>query len=447
MDWTKLDFAFWLSGGMVFVLVALSAFFSGSETAVTAASRARLHQMEQEGNARARILNRLRSRKERVIGALLLGNTLVNILASSLATSALIRLVGAAGVAYATLAMTIVILIFAEVLPKTYALNYADRVALAVAPTLSRLMVVLAPAIVAIETVVAWLLRCFGADIHNLAVAPSDEELRGAIELHRGADEEIRHERAMLRSILDLTDVEVSEIMTHRRSLVMIDIDQTPAAILAEVLDSPFTRLPLWQGQPDNIVGVVHAKALLREVNARGGKVEDLDVLSIAAKPWFIPDTATLFDQLQEFRRRREHFALVVDEYGSLMGVVTLEDILEEIVGDIADEHDVTVLGVRPQANGSFIVDGSVTLRDLNREFEWRLPDDHASTIAGLVLYEARRIPEVGQIFTFYGFRFEVLRRQRHQITGLRITPPPEFLSIPPIVPAPATPPPAAPPA
>jgi Mg2+/Co2+ transporter CorB len=273
-------------------------------------------------------------------------------------------------------------------------------------------------------------LRLFGSTIRTASMGTSAEELRGAIELHRGEEtteeEEVRHERAMLRSILELNEVPVSDIMTHRRNLVTIDAGQQPAQIVDEVLASPYTRLPLWKDNPDNIVGVLHAKALLREVRAHGGQLDPLDVVALAAQPWFIPDTTTLLDQLQAFRERREHFALVVDEYGSLMGVVTLEDILEEIVGDISDELDVNVAGVKPQPNDSYIIDGWVTIRDLNREFEWRLPDDKASTIAGLVLHEARKIPDVGQVFTFYGFRFEILRRQRHQIATLRVTPPSE---------------------
>ena len=168
------------------------------------------------------------------------------------------------------------------------------------------------------------------------------------------------------------------------------------------MLDSPFTRIPLWRDDPDNVIGVLHVKALLRAIRHKGDQLEGLDPVAISVKPWFIPDTTNLLDQLQAFRARREHFSLVVDEYGSLQGVVTLEDILEEIVGDISDEHDIPVAGVRPQANGSFIVDGTVTIRDLNRQFEWDLPDEEASTIAGLVLHEARRIPEVGQTFTFF---------------------------------------------
>jgi Mg2+/Co2+ transporter CorB len=412
------------TGVAIFVLLVLSGFFSGSETALTAASRARMHQLEQEGNARAGIVNRLRDNKERLIGGILLGNNLVNILATALATSVLTALVGDAAVPLATLTMTLLVLIFAEVLPKTYAIHHSDKAALRVAPVLRFVVTVLAPVVQGITLLVRGVLRLFGRDVSQVTISDYADELRGAIELHRGADEDIREERAMLRSILDLGEVEVSEIMTHRRNVTALDADLPPEDIVELAIRSPFTRLPLWQGDQDNIVGVLHAKDVLRTVRDRQVPLTQEDILATAAKPWFIPDTTTLFDQLRAFRKRREHFALVVDEYGSLQGVVTLEDILEEIVGDISDEHDVPVAGVRPQPNGSFIVAGTVTIRDLNRQFEWRLPDDNASTIAGLVLYEAQRIPEVGQTFTFYGFRFDILRRQRNQITLLRVTPP-----------------------
>jgi Mg2+/Co2+ transporter CorB len=417
----------WIMVATIVVLLLAGAFFSGAETALTGASRARMHQLEQEGNRRAREVNRLREQKEQMIGTLLLGNTAINILASSLATGVAISLWGDSGVVYATVVMTALILIFAEVMPKTYAINYADRSALAIAPMVQGVVRVLVPLTKSVAWFVRIMLRLMGVDIHTQSlVSTSEEELRGAIELHTSIDteEEVREERAMLRSILDLTTVEVSEIMTHRRNVVMIDAALPPGEIVDAVLNSPYTRVPLWQGETDNIVGVVHAKALLREVHAHSGETGKMDILAIAHKPWFTPDTTTLFDQLQAFRKRREHFALVVDEYGSLMGVVTLEDILEEIVGDIADEHDVQVAGVRAEPGGAYVVDGTVTIRDLNREFEWRLPDDRASTVAGLVLNEARRIPDVGQTFVFYDFRFEILSRQRNQITSLRLTPP-----------------------
>ena len=236
-----------------------------------------------------------------------------------------------------------------------------------------------------------------------------------------------QHERAMLRSVLDLAEVEVGEIMIHRKTITRLNVDDSPVAVVEQVLASPYTRLPLWRDDPDNIVGVLHHQGNCCESSAQTRRADtELDLESLAGQPWFIPETTHLLDQLQAFRDRREHFALVVDEYGSLMGVVTLEDILEEIVGDIADEHDVSVPGLRPQPNGSYVVDGKFTIRDLNRELEWDLPDEEAATVAGLILHESRRIPDVGQAFRFFGFRFEILRRQRNQITAVRVTPPPD---------------------
>lgn len=407
--------------GAILALLVLSAFFSGSETSLTAVSLPRMHTLERHGNHRAGMVNELWRQKERLIGAILLGNNLVNITASALATSLLIGFFGDAGVAYATLGMTLLVLIFSEVLPKTYAIHHADRMALAVAPVMRIFVLILFPITHAVHMVVRGTLMLFGVQMSaTLSSERSEEELRGAIDLHAGEGEEVRHKRAMLRSIMDLADVEVEEIITHRRKVISINADLPPRRIVEEVLQSPHTRLPLWRNDPDNIVGVLHAKALLRAVEALPD-IDKLDVLSIASAPWFIPESTDLLSQLQAFRSRHEHFAIVVDEYGEVGGIVTLEDILEEIVGEIADEHDVEIEGVQMQADGSVVVDGAVTIRDLNRQFEWRLPDAEASTIAGLVLDEARRLPEVGQTFAFHGFRFEILGRQRNQITSIRM--------------------------
>ena len=422
-----MDDAFWISLGAIAFLLVLSGLFSGSETALTAASRPRLHRLEQHGSHRARIVNRLREQQERLIGAILLGNNMVNILASALATGLLIGLFGEAGILYATLAMTLLVLIFGEVLPKSYALRNAERLALAIGPFLRPVVFVLAPITLAIQAIVRGTLRLFGVRIggEQHAVA-TEEDLRGTIDLHAQADADVHHERAMLHSVLDLADVEVGEIMVHRQDAATINADEPPDAIVEAVLASPYTRIPLWRGKADDIVGVLHAKALLRQMRAPGDDIGSLDIVSIAAEPWFVPESTTLLDQLQAFRDRREHFALVVDEYGALMGIVTLEDILEEIVGDIADEHDIQVSGVRAQPDGSLIVRGTVTIRDLNRQFDWDLPDEEAATIAGLIMHEARRIPEPEQVFEFYGFRFEILRRQRNQITAIRLARTPE---------------------
>lgn len=408
--------------GAIALLLILSAFFSGSETALTGASRPLMHQLEVTGNSRAVIVNQLQEKQGSLIGAILIGNNLVNILASALATSLLITQFGEAGIIYATLSMTALVVMFSEILPKTYALQNADRMALSIGPIIRPVVFVLSPLTHATQSIVRLTLRLFGIKLGaGESFFSHNEELRGAIELHEGSDEAVQHERAMLRSVLDLAEVEVGEIMVHRKTVIMVNLDDTPQDIVEQVLESPYTRVPLWRDQPDNIVGIIHAKELLRALHGDPEAGAKLDIEELAADPWFVPETTRLLDQLHAFRSRHEHFAVVVDEYGTLMGVVTLEDILEEIVGDIADEHDVSVPGLRPQHDGSYIVDGNFTIRDLNRQLEWSLPDEEAATVAGLVLHESRRIPEVGQTFLFYGIRFEIMRRQRHQITAIRV--------------------------
>ena len=407
------------------VLLLISAFFSGSETALSATSQPLIHQMAQAGDRRAKIVHRLQLNKERLIGTILLGNNLVNILASSLATSVMITLYGDLGVAYATLAMTLMVLIFAEILPKTYAIKFSNEAALSVAWPISHIVTILSPITISLSYLVRGVLKVVGIDVgNNESFTLSDEELRGAIELREGEEESDDQERAMLHSVLDLADVQVGEIMVHRTNVVGVDADLETETIIQQILDSPYTRIPLWRERPDNVIGVIHVKALLREIRAHGGDTSNLDLVTIAATPWFVPEQTPLLDQLQAFRSRREHFALIIDEYGSLMGVVTLEDILEEIVGDIADEHDVTVTGVDQKDDGTLLVDGSVTIRDLNREYGWNLPDEEASTVAGLILHESRRIPDTGQSFKFHNFRFDIVERERHQITSVRVTPP-----------------------
>lgn len=410
----------------VVFLLFLSAFFAGSETAMTGCSGARMHSREKEGDRRAALVNRIRSQKENMIGALLTGNTLVNILGSALATSVFIKMFGESGVIYATAIMTVLVLVFGEVLPKTYALHYADNLALKVAPAVNAVIIVLTPLLHFISFFVRKTMKLFGADISIVHVGDHVEVLRGVIEMHKGQEEETQDQRAMLRSVLDLFEVDVEEIMIHRRNVNMIDASQPMEKIVEQVLESPHTRIPVWRGEQDEIIGVIHSKQLLRELQENKDNAAAVSLEKIMTPPWFIPESTTLYDQLQAFRKRREHFALVVDEYGSFMGIVTLEDILEEIVGEIDDEMDVAAKGLRPAAGGSYLIDGGVTIRDLNREYDWSLPDDEDyATVAGLILYEARRIPEVGQSFSFHGFRFDIVKKQRNQITLVRITPPP----------------------
>jgi len=408
----------------VIALLLLSGFFSGSETALTAASRARVHRLAEEKSRRARIVLKLLEKPEQMLGALLLGNNLVNILASALATSLFLRLFGDAGVFYATAVMTALVVVFAEVLPKTYAITNTERVALGVAPLVRVAILILTPFTTGVRFVVRITLKVFGIDIgENQPVLSSHDELRGAINLHHREGGVVKNDRDMLGGVLDLKELEVSDIMVHRKNMTMIDASLTNMEIVSQALASPHTRIPLWQDDAENIVGVLHAKDLLRALYSVEWQLSRINILAIATTPWFVPDTTTLQGQLNAFLRRKAHFALVIDEYGALQGLITLEDILEEIVGEISDEHDVERSRVRKQQDGSVIVSGSLPIRDINRALDWHLPDDEATTIAGLVIHEARTIPDVGQVFTFYDFRFEVMRRNRNQIAVLRITP------------------------
>ena len=382
---------------VILLLILASAFFSSAETALTAASDARMRQLAGKGNRRARLVETLRDDREGLIGSILIGNNAVNVIASALATSVFISVFDDAGVIWATITMTVVLVVFAEVMPKTYALNNSDKYALLIAPAVRLVVVVLSPLSIALRMLANSLIRK-----HQTDESDREEELRGMIELHGAeGDGDSRETQAMLSSVLDLNEISVEQIMTHRAGVKMIDADSDLESLLREVLASPHTRHPVYSGNPDNIIGVLHVKDLLRAIDGQGADAPPGDGLGllqdIVSEPYFVPETTLLFDQLQSFRTRREHFAVVVDEYGDLQGIVTLEDILEEIVGDIDDEHDVDLAGLTAQPDGSWIVDGAVTIRDLNRALAWQLPDEDASTIAGLVLYESRTIPRPGQ--------------------------------------------------
>ena len=409
---------------VILLLVLASAFFSSAETALTAASDARMRQLAGKGNRRAKFVERLRDDREGLIGSILIGNNAVNVIASALATSVFISLLDDAGVLWATVTMTVILVVFAEVVPKTYALNNSDKYALMIAPPIRAVVIVLSPLSIALRMLANSLI---GA--RRDQEADREEELRGMIELH-GADGDAddRETQAMLSSVLDLNEISVEQIMTHRAGVKMVDADSDLESLLRDVLASPHTRHPVYSGNPDNIIGVLHVKDLLRAVGEQPKREEESLprngrglLQDIASEPYFVPETTLLFDQLQAFRTRREHFAVVVDEYGDLQGIVTLEDILEEIVGDIDDEHDVDLAGLTAQADGSWIVDGAVTIRDLNRALGWQLPDEDASTIAGLVLYESRTIPRPGQEFRFHNIRFRILKRNGNKLTSLRL--------------------------
>ena len=429
---TALDAAFWATSGVILFLLVLSGFFSGSETALTAASRGKLRAQADKGSRGAQRALNITEDNERLIGSVLLGNNLVNILAASLATTIFTRVFGESGVAVATLVMTLLVLIFAEVLPKTYAITNSETAAAMVARPISLVVRIFAPVVAMVRMLVRGILRLFGVqtdpDSHIMAVR---EEIAGALQLGHSEGVVEKEDRDRILGALDLSDRFVEEIMLHRSGIEMIDIEDAPEDILQQCLQSNHTRLPVFDGEPENIIGVIHAKDLLRAMyqiiggpSGDAAKLREFDVRQVAMPPYFVPETTTLDEQMRQFLRMRTHFALVVDEYGSLQGLITLEDILEEIVGEITDEFDPDAEQTVERAeDGQFLIEGAMTIRDLNRATEWSLPDEEANTVAGLVIHEAQMIPEVGQVFSFHGFRFEVTAREGNRITELKIRP------------------------
>ncbi len=426
------DSAFWISAGIILFLLILSGFFSGSETALTAASRGKLRTQADRGSRGAARALKITEDNERLIGSVLLGNNLVNILAASLATALFTRMFGQNGVALATLVMTILVLVFAEVLPKTYAITNSERAAALVSRPISFVVLVFSPVVAAVRLLVRGILRLIGVEVDpDSNILAVHEEIAGALQLGHSEGVVEKEDRDRILGALDLRERVVEEIMLHRSGIEMINADNKPADILEQCLHSNHTRLPVFRDDPENIIGVVHAKDLLRAMYKLIGDPEGqalalkkFDVATVAMKPYFVPETSTLDEQMRQFLRRRTHFALVVDEYGSLQGLITLEDILEEIVGEITDEFDPDAdHPLAASEDGHFFVDGAMTIRDLNRATDWSLPDDEANTVAGLVIHEAQMIPTPGQVFSFHGFRFEVTARDGNRITQLKIRP------------------------
>ena len=427
-----LDAAFWITIAVILFLLVLSGFFSGSETALTAASRGKLRSIADKGNKGAERALKITEDNERLIGSVLLGNNLVNIMAASLATSIFTRAFGESGVALATLVMTLLVLVFAEVLPKTYAITNSEKAASIVSGPIAVVVTVFAPVVAAVRLLVRGVLRLFGVQIDpDSNILDVHAEIEGALTLGHSEGVVEKEHRDRILGALDLNERAVEEIMLHRSGIEMINADDDPQDILQQCLHSSHTRLPVFQGDPENIVGVIHAKDLLRAMykiiggpEGDASKLRTFKLSDVAMKPYFVPETSTLDEQMRQFLRRRTHFALVVDEYGSLQGLITLEDILEEIVGEITDEFDPAEdQTVTPEADGQYTIDGAMTIRDLNRATDWNLPDDEANTVAGLVIHEAQMIPTVGQVFSFHGFRFEVTERDGNRITGLKIRP------------------------
>lgn len=403
------------------ITLFLSALMSASETAMTASSKARLNSMINQNHSGALRVWQLLDNPKKFISAILLMNNFVNIVGPTIITLYCVKLFGDIGAVYSTAIMTILVIIFGEIIPKSLAIAKATELSIILAPIISFTVFITTPLVMMMQIVVNIIFKIIG--FHSKGIVDEDvlrQELRGSIDISHQSGAVFKDEKDRLGGLLDLRDLDVSDVMMHRKDITMMDVEMPLKELISEILKTPYTRVPLYQDNIENIVGVLHAKDVLRALVEKQLSFEDINIHEIMRKPWFIPETTPVTVQLNKFLSHRNHFAIVVDEYGGLRGLITLEDILEEIVGDIRDEHDIEIPGLRRYPDDSYVINGKTSIRDLNRKTGWKLPDENYTTIAGLIIHESKTIPEKGQSFLFFGVRFEILERERNQITKVR---------------------------
>ena len=403
---------------LLLFLVMLSAFLSGSETALTATSKPRIIAQVKKGSKRANFVLKILNNKDNVISSILLSNNLVNILASSLATAFLYDIFGVSGIFYATLIMTIILVIFAEVLPKTYSINRPNRTALKISPIIYYLNKMLFPFVFFINIIVKSLIKRQVND-NKLSDLQSEEELQGIIDLYKTSNPDSEHEKDMLQSILQLNDTTVEEVFTHRTNIYSINSELDITETINQINKSRYTRIPFWKDNPENVIGLLNVRSLNIDLSTKDkSKKIIFDKIS---KPWFIPETSNLLEQLVEFKKRKEHLAFVVDEYGELLGLITLEDIIEEIVGEIVDEIDAPLNEFEKNNKGLVITNGEKNLRDLYKHYDLEVPESTSSTIAGHIMDIAKKIPLFGETIHDGVFSYKILSHSRKQISKIEI--------------------------
>ena len=405
---------------IVIFLLFLSGLLSGSETSITSVSKSKIHKLAIRGDKRAQQLLHLIKNKSDFISSLLIGNNFVNILASVLATAILIKYYGDRGILYSTILMSLLIVIFSEVLPKSYALIRPDRFALAMSKYLIVFSKIITPIMLLVKAINWSFFKIMRIDLENKATSKTArEDIRNIINMHEDEGRLLKDEGDMLNAILDLKEITVEKIMTHRKNIYSIDLNNKNE-FFPRISKSSFSRIPVWKENPNNILGLIHAKNVLTNLNDQG----QLDITKIKEnliKPWFVPETTKAKDQLNEFIQRKEKLAFVVDEYGELMGLISMEDIIEEIVGNIFDEKDFSTIGIRKIDINTYRIRGDVNIRDINRELDIQIPDTFYSTIAGYIIHETESFPDVGQIFSFGDIRYEIVNKNKNQITQIKM--------------------------
>lgn len=420
---------------IIILLLALAGMISATETAITATSPGRVQQLISEGNKRAKLLKELLKIKDKIISTLLIGNSIANTVCTTLAASVFIEILGDdIGTIASSIVMSFMIIVFSEVVPKAIAVAKAESLSMMAAPLIKIFLKILSPINWLLIKIVKLVCFIFRIDL-NPQISGADE-VRGVIEHQLIEGNVVKDDRDMLGGILDIRNLVTSDIMTHRSKIISIDIAQKAEDIVKFAMSSVHTRIPVWKDTADNIIGVLHVRDLLKHItNARrkniendskdkasaGVAVDSSDIEKLLTEPLFVSENASLVNQLQEFREGKTHIAFVVDEYGDLQGIITLEDILEEIVGQIYDEHDVTKSKIVKISDTEYTVDGSITIRDLNREFDWGIPEGEANTIAGFIIQEMQRIPSKGEHIEFENLKLVVKTKAANRIKTVKV--------------------------
>ncbi|MDA0870103.1 MAG: CNNM domain-containing protein [Proteobacteria bacterium] len=406
---------------IIFFLLIISGLLSGSETSITSVSKSKIHKLSNRGDVRAKKVLKLIDKKNDLVSSILIGNNIINILASVLATALLIKYYGDKGILYSTIVMSALIVIFSEVFPKNYALLKPDRFVLAMSGPLTIFSKLLLPFIIFLRFINFIIFKLIRVDTTNKITSKSArEDIRNIINMHEDEGRLLKDESDMLNAILDLKEITVEKIMTHRKNIYSINIEETNT-FFTKIAQSSFSRIPVWKNSPNNILGLIHAKNVLSNLDDTG----TLNINKIKEnliKPWFIPETTKAKDQLNEFIKRKEKLAFIVDEYGELMGLISMEDIIEEIVGNIFDEKDFSTIGIRRLENNIFRIRGDVNIRDINRELDINIPEGTSSTIAGYIIDQTESFPDVGQTFAYDGIMYEIINKNKNQITQIKLT-------------------------
>jgi len=410
------------------VFAVFSCLLSASETALTASSSIRLNHLHKQGFKRAVLVIKLQAQMSQVIATILLANTIMITSLTALATNLFMKMLGEKGVFYAAFILSALITIYLEVLPKILVFPRAERTAMKLAPMVHRLNTVLAPLTRLINNIARLSLRLARYRLETRAKPSTLDELKWAIDAYAKGDESLLS-RIMLKNILDLTSITVQDVMIPLPHIFSLHRKLPNEKLVEAILGSPFTRIPLWENTPQNIIGLIHVKQLVRHLQKKS--INDFNIEYVGSTPWLISPETTIIEQLQAFREKRQHLAFVTNAKGAIQGLVTLEDILEEIVGDIKDEHDMPLQGITLLGKEKFLVDGTVTLRELNREHDWELPENLGQNLSELIVNERGYVPQEKQMLHLHGLEIKVLKRTRHHVTLLEVTPAKNTHSIP----------------